>query len=131
MRMGLAACRNYPPCEPAWATRQAFGRFPSMETYFLTSKLSGKCDRYILAPRQNGRPDLIYISQGRNMHENTEIRREVKNISYHSGVCPRPRFIVIPAGIEFFHVTESATGRVKGFRRRHRDACELARSLEC
>ncbi|MER2297895.1 MULTISPECIES: hypothetical protein [Pseudomonas] len=64
------------------------------------------------------------------MHENTEIRREVKNISYRTCVCYRPRFVVIPAGIEFFHVTESATGRVKGFRRLHRDACALARSLE-
>ncbi|MBA6114784.1 hypothetical protein JET76_14475 [Pseudomonas putida] len=48
------------------------------------------------------------------------------SISYRS----RPRYVVIPAGIEFFHITESATGRVKGFRRRHHDACELARSLE-
>ncbi|MEN4828636.1 MULTISPECIES: hypothetical protein [unclassified Pseudomonas] len=60
------------------------------------------------------------------MHENTEIRREAKKISYLS----KPRFVVIPAGVEFFHVTESATGQVKGFRRRHHDACELARRLE-
>jgi hypothetical protein len=64
------------------------------------------------------------------MHENTEIRREVKNISYLPCVTSRPRYVVIPAGIEFFHITESATGRVKGFRRLHRDACALARSLE-
>lgn len=68
--------------------------------------------------------------RGMNMHENTEIRREVKSISYHAYVSNRPRYVVIPAGIEFFHVTESATGRVKGFRRLHRDACALARSLE-
>jgi len=60
------------------------------------------------------------------MHENTEIRREATKISYLS----KPRYIVIPAGISFFHVTESATGRVKGFRRRYIDACELARNLE-
>lgn len=60
------------------------------------------------------------------MHENTETRREAKRI--YSRLTPR--YVVIPAGIEFFHVTESATGRVKGFRRRHHDACELARSLE-
>lgn len=64
------------------------------------------------------------------MHENTEIRREAKNISYLPCGRNRPRYVVIPAGIEFFHVTESATGRVKGFRRLHRDACALARSLE-
>jgi len=62
------------------------------------------------------------------MHENTEIRREAKRIS-----CLRtcaPRFIVIPAGVDFFHVAERTTGRVKGFRRRHQDACDLARQLE-
>lgn len=64
------------------------------------------------------------------MHENTEIRREVKSISYLSCASSMPRYVVIPAGIEFFHITESATGRVKGFRRLHRDACALARSLE-
>ncbi len=40
------------------------------------------------------------------------------------------RYVVIPAGINFFHITEWATGRVKGFRRRHNDACALARALE-
>lgn len=62
------------------------------------------------------------------MHENTEIRREVKCISCLSK--NRPRFIVIPAGIDFFHVAERTTGRIKGFRRRHQDACDLARELE-
>lgn len=62
------------------------------------------------------------------MHENTEIRREAKRISC---LCKRTsRFAVVPAGVEFFHVTERATGRVKGFRRRHQDACDLARHLE-
>ena len=60
------------------------------------------------------------------MHENTEIRREANDISYLS----KPRYVVIPAGIKFFHVTDSATGQGKGFRRRHLDACELARNLE-
>ncbi len=68
------------------------------------------------------------------MHENTEIRREVGNISYiNSGLgsnVNRMRYIVIPAGINFFHITEHATGQVKGFRCRHIDACELARTLE-
>ncbi|MFJ4068792.1 hypothetical protein ACIPW4_26390 [Pseudomonas sp. NPDC089996] len=64
------------------------------------------------------------------MHENTEIRREAKSISYLTLVCNKPRYVVVPAGIEFFHITESATGRVKGFRRLHCDACALARRLE-
>lgn len=65
------------------------------------------------------------------MHENTEIRREGKTFSYIAQSERPPRFIVIPAGIDFFHITECATGRVKGFRRRHLEACQLARSLEC
>lgn len=68
------------------------------------------------------------------MHENTEIRREAGNISCFNS---RPgssvnntRYIVVPAGINFFHITDHATGQVKGFRCRHIDACELARTLE-
>ncbi|QXH49792.1 hypothetical protein KSS94_17815 [Pseudomonas fakonensis] len=64
--------------------------------------------------------------RGMNMHENTEIRREAQRISWPE----KPRFIVIPAGVAFYHVADSSTGRVKGFRRRHQDACELARHLE-
>ena len=40
-----------------------------------------------------------------------------------------PRFQVIPAGKAFFHIRETATGRVRGFRSNHNDACTLARSL--
>ncbi|MEG1038443.1 MAG: hypothetical protein RSE94_00860 [Pseudomonas sp.] len=69
------------------------------------------------------------------MHENTEIRREASRISYinnnSSGSSANgKRHVVIPAGINFFHITEQATGQVKGFRRLHTDACELARTLE-
>ncbi|OCT32729.1 hypothetical protein [Pseudomonas putida] len=64
------------------------------------------------------------------MHENTEIRREVSNISYIRPVRNIARFVVIPAGVEFFHITERTTGRVMGFRRSHLAACELARSLD-
>jgi len=30
----------------------------------------------------------------------------------------------------FFHIADSSTGRVMGFRQRHLDACALARNLE-
>ncbi|TFF38697.1 hypothetical protein E3U47_15835 [Pseudomonas sp. RIT623] len=60
------------------------------------------------------------------MHENTEIRREARNNSC-LGI---PRYIVIPAGIAFYHIAERDTGRVRGFRQRHKDACELARHFE-
>jgi len=40
-----------------------------------------------------------------------------------------PRFQVVPAGKSFFHIKETATGRVRGFRTDHNEACALARSL--
>ncbi|MGW7775153.1 hypothetical protein ACTWM0_19655 [Pseudomonas machongensis] len=52
------------------------------------------------------------------------------SISYIRPVRNIARFVVIPAGVEFFHITERATGRVMGFRRSHLAACELARSLD-
>ena len=40
------------------------------------------------------------------------------------------RMMVKPAGRDFFHVVDSQTDRVMGFRRDHNEACSLARSLE-
>ncbi|MDH0305102.1 MULTISPECIES: hypothetical protein [unclassified Pseudomonas] len=64
------------------------------------------------------------------MHENHEIRREPRNIYTPDNSGGMPRFIVIPAGIAFYHVVERATGRIRGFRQRHADACALARAFE-
>ncbi|MBA4363455.1 hypothetical protein [Pseudomonas mandelii] len=41
-----------------------------------------------------------------------------------------PRFQVVLAGNAFFHIKEISTGRVRGFRGCHNEACALARSLE-
>nr|WP_141233994.1 hypothetical protein [Pseudomonas sp. Irchel 3E20] len=43
---------------------------------------------------------------------------------------PLLRYQVIPAGKNFFHIQEISTGRIRGFRRLHREACALARHLE-
>lgn len=40
------------------------------------------------------------------------------------------RMVVKPAGRDFFHVVDSQTNKVMGFRRNHNEACALARSLE-
>ena len=58
----------------------------------------------------------------------------------HSGTCAEMsagfeqhihlRYQVVLAGNSFFHITETATGRVRGFRINHNDACALARNLE-
>ncbi|MCX5510213.1 hypothetical protein EON09_18605 [Pseudomonas soli] len=61
-----------------------------------------------------------------NMHENTETRREARNISDRE----MPRYIVIPAGNAFYHIAERDTGRVRGFRQCHKQACALARHFE-
>jgi hypothetical protein len=41
-----------------------------------------------------------------------------------------PRFTVKPAGVAFFHVVDRRTGKARGFRRDHNEACALARRLE-
>ncbi|OYQ27752.1 hypothetical protein B7L09_03375 [Pseudomonas mandelii] len=41
-----------------------------------------------------------------------------------------PRFQVVLAGNAFFHIKDISTGRVRGFRGCHNEACALARSLE-
>ena len=40
------------------------------------------------------------------------------------------RMVVKSAGRDFFHVVDSQTNKVMGFRRNHNEACALARSLE-
>ena len=42
----------------------------------------------------------------------------------------KPRFIVKPAGVAFFHVIDTRTGKAMGFRRDHNEACAVARRLE-
>ncbi|SDB14164.1 hypothetical protein SAMN03159382_01241 [Pseudomonas sp. NFACC23-1] len=42
----------------------------------------------------------------------------------------QPRYRVVLAGKCFFHIEETSTGRVRGFRTDHNEACHLARRLE-
>ncbi|WP_338586134.1 hypothetical protein [Pseudomonas sp. MAG733B] len=46
------------------------------------------------------------------------------------GAPARPRFQVVLAGNAFFHIKDISTGRVRGFRADHNEACALARQLE-
>jgi hypothetical protein len=43
---------------------------------------------------------------------------------------PSARYQVLLAGKNFFHIKEISTGRVRGFRRDHNEACALAKTLE-
>uniref|UniRef100_UPI00403FA111 hypothetical protein n=1 Tax=Pseudomonas sp. MS646 TaxID=3118751 RepID=UPI00403FA111 len=42
----------------------------------------------------------------------------------------QPRYRVVLAGKCFFHIEETSTGRVRGFRTDHNEACYLVRRLE-
>ncbi|WP_214512695.1 hypothetical protein [Pseudomonas brassicacearum] len=42
----------------------------------------------------------------------------------------QPRYRVVLAGKCFFHIEETSTGHVRGFRTDHNEACYLARRLE-
>ncbi|MGY2377605.1 hypothetical protein ACW9IB_24160 [Pseudomonas sp. SDO524_S393] len=45
--------------------------------------------------------------------------------------CPNSvLYQVVPAGKNFFHILEVNSGRIKGFRSDHIQACELAKELE-
>ncbi|MDY7532823.1 hypothetical protein RGV33_14230 [Pseudomonas sp. Bout1] len=48
----------------------------------------------------------------------------------HGGCLHSALYRVLPAGRNFFHILEVPSGRIKGFRRGHNQACELARQLE-
>ncbi|WP_460135671.1 hypothetical protein [Pseudomonas sp. S1_E04] len=47
-----------------------------------------------------------------------------------SGYSNSVLYQVVPAGRNFFHIREVTSGRVKGFRSDHIQACELAKQLE-
>ncbi|HCL4073333.1 TPA: hypothetical protein N2C32_001519 [Pseudomonas aeruginosa] len=42
---------------------------------------------------------------------------------------PEP-YLVVPQGRGFFHIVETATGNVRGFRRSHNEACAYAEHLK-
>ncbi|KSN05227.1 hypothetical protein [Pseudomonas aeruginosa] len=42
---------------------------------------------------------------------------------------PEP-YLVVPQGRGFFHIVETATGKVRGFRRSHNEACSYAERLK-
>ncbi|HCL3184841.1 TPA: hypothetical protein N2A19_005970 [Pseudomonas aeruginosa] len=42
---------------------------------------------------------------------------------------PEP-YLVVPQGRGFFHIVETATGAVRGFRRNHNEACAYAEHLK-
>ena len=79
------------------------------------------------------------------MHQRIQARREIVAALHERSVLATAEFYkkvgrampvtkfrlqVKPAGRDFFHVVDSQTGKVIGFRRDHNEACALARRLE-
>jgi hypothetical protein len=79
------------------------------------------------------------------MHPSIQTRREILDVLHQRSALATTEFyrlinrhmpvttyrvLVKPAGREFFHVVDSQTDKVLGFRRDHNEACELARRLE-
>lgn len=52
----------------------------------------------------------------------------VPNVPENS-LCPA-MYRVVPAGRNFYHILEVPSGRIKGFRSGHNQACALAKELE-
>lgn len=78
------------------------------------------CTLTHFAQPSNPSVDTPFVLQGTHLAELAE----------HGAGNHRPRFQVVPAGNAFFHIKESSTGRVRGFREDHNEACALARLLE-
>ncbi|MDY0831009.1 MULTISPECIES: hypothetical protein [unclassified Pseudomonas] len=56
--------------------------------------------------------------------------RQFYSLYTHDGGLHSALYRVLPAGRNFFHILEVPSGRIKGFRSGHSEACELARQLE-
>ncbi|UVM52631.1 MULTISPECIES: hypothetical protein [unclassified Pseudomonas] len=71
------------------------------------------------------------LPQARNKNDSSPLHsRVLRQQDFLPEECLFPRFQVVLAGNAFFHIREISTGRVRGFRGNHNDACALARSLE-
>ena len=56
--------------------------------------------------------------------------RQYYCLQSHNGYCNSVLYQVVPAGRNFFHILEVTSGRIKGFRSNHTQACALAKELE-
>lgn len=79
-----------------------------------------------MTPSQRAYCDVaLAINQSRNMFVALSLE-----LAGSSTPKSAPRYRVVPVSGEFFHIVDTGTGKVKGFRREHNDACAFARKLE-
>lgn len=77
-------------------------------------------------PSQRAYCDVaLVINQRRNLSVATQLGLVGSTPPKHA-----PRYRIIPVGREFFHIVDTRTSKVKGFRRDHNEACAFARRLE-
>jgi hypothetical protein len=63
-------------------------------------------------------------------HSYSHDERQYYCLQSLSGYSNSVLYQVVPAGRNFFHIREVTSGRVKGFRSNHIQACQLAKELE-
>jgi len=56
--------------------------------------------------------------------------RQYYCLDYPNGYPNAVLYQVVPAGRNFFHILEVTSGRIRGFRSTHSQACKLAEQLE-
>ena len=63
-------------------------------------------------------------------HSSYQDERQYYCLQSHNGYSNSVLYQVVPAGRNFFHILEVTSGRIKGFRSNHIQACQLAKELE-
>ena len=76
-----------------------------------------------MQPRQHN-------SASAGTHSSWHDERQYYCVHSLSGYENSVLYQVVPAGRNFFHIREVTSGRVKGFRSDHIQACQLAKALE-
>lgn len=63
-------------------------------------------------------------------HSSCQDERQYYCLQSLSGYSNSVLYQVVPAGRNFFHIREVTSGRIKGFRSDHIQACQFAKELE-
>ena len=71
-----------------------------------------------------------YDTQSSNTRSSCQDEAQYYRLRGYDGYLDSVLYQVVPAGRNFFHIREVLSGRVKGFRTDHIQACELAKKLE-
>lgn len=73
---------------------------------------------------------LIYDAMSSHNRSSSQHETQYYRLRGCDGYSDSVLYQVVPAGRNFFHIREVLSGRIKGFRSDHIQACELAKKLE-